>query len=168
MAIVILAPATPAPRLTLTRLSAAALGGGAVDLVYATVVGAASGRSFQRVWQGVASGWLGRSALDLGWASAALGLATHFGIALAMAGGLALVGAKALGVYRRPWVFGLLYGLVLYAVMYGIVLPLRWPEAFPRWSGFVSLADVLAHVGVGLAMMFILRGRVRAEWARAE
>ncbi|MCR5874587.1 hypothetical protein LRS10_10670 [Phenylobacterium sp. J426] len=148
-----------AGRATPTRIALAGLAGGVVDLAYASVVGAAAGRSFQQVWQGVAGGWIGPQARELGWASAGLGLATHFGVAAVMAAAFALAGGRAPSIYRRPWTSGVLYGLALYAVMYRIVLPLRWPEAFPRWDGARSIADVLAHVGVGLAIVFVLRHR---------
>lgn len=144
------------------RIAAAGLAGGAVDLVYATVMGATLGRSFQQVWQGVASGWLGKAAYGQGWASALLGLVTHFGIAGVMAGAYALATARAPVLRRRVVLGGAIYGLGLYGVMNGLVLPLRWPEVFPRWDGVRSAADVLAHVGVGVAIALVLRDRERA------
>ncbi|MGA0607772.1 hypothetical protein ACO2Q0_17410 [Phenylobacterium sp. VNQ135] len=159
MTIAALSPAAPRGRITPARIGAAALAGGAVDLVYATAMGAMAGRSFQQVWQGVAGGWIGRQASDLGWISAALGLVTHFGIATAMAASFAVAASRAPVLYRRPWTSGVLYGLVLYAVMYGLVLPLRWPQVFPRWDGVPSAADVVAHIGVGLAIVFALHSR---------
>jgi len=144
------------------RIAAAGLAGGAVDLVYATVVGATLGRSFPQVWQGVASGWLGKAAYGQGWASAALGLLTHFGIASVMAGAFFLAAGRAPVLRRRPVLSGAIYGLGLYAVMYGLVLPFRWPGVFPRWDGVRSATDILAHVGVGVAIAFVLRDRERA------
>jgi len=154
--------ATDRAGLSVSRIALTGLAGGAVDLVYATAVGATLGRSFQQVWQGVAGGWLGRQAAELGWASASLGLVTHFGIATAMAAVFALAGSRAPGLYRRPWVTGGLYGLVLYGVMYGLVLPMRWPQVFPKWDGVRSVTDILAHIGVALAIVFVLRGRSRS------
>jgi len=43
-------------------------------------------------------------------------------------------------------------------VMYGIVLPLRFPEVFPRWSGWLSVTDILVHMGVGLIMALVFAG----------
>lgn len=160
-----IAAASPAAadriRLSMSRIALAGLAGGAVDLVYASGVGALFGRGFQRVWQGVAGGWLGKPAFDMGWTSATLGLVTHFGIATAMAGAFALAGSRLAALYRRPWLSGCAYGLVLYGVMYGLVLPARWPQTFPKWDGARSVADILAHVGVGLAIAHVLRGRGR-------
>lgn len=154
-----LAASAPPRRVAPSAIAAAALAGGTVDLVYATAAGASLGRSFQQVWQGVAAGWLGKQAGELGWTSAGLGLVTHFGIATAMAGAFALAGRRAPALYDRPWMAGALYGLGLYTVMYRLVLPLRWPGVFPRWDGGRSGADILAHVAVGLAIVFVLRGR---------
>jgi hypothetical protein len=161
------ATATSPPRSArlgwLSGVMTAGLAGGAVDLVYATVVGATLGRSFQKVWQGVASGWLGKASGQMGWGSAALGLLTHFGIATSMAAAYALAAGRLPVLYRRPVLAGAAYGLVLYGVMYGVVLPLRFPQAFPRWDGVRSLTDIAAHMGVGLAIALVLsRGRARA------
>jgi hypothetical protein len=149
-------------RASLRRIVAAGLAGGAVDFVYACAVGLSSGRSIQRVWQGVANGLIGKPAMEMGWVSSALGMAIHFTIATIMAAAFAIAADRMPGLYRRPWIAGVLYGLVLYGVMYGIVLPLRWPTVFPNWSGLSSVLDVLAHVGVGLAIVFVLRGRHRS------
>ena len=141
------------------RVVVAGLAGAAVDFVYATSVGLIDGRGPVRVWQGVAGAWLGKAARDGGLASAGLGLATHIGIATCMAGAYALAATRLPILYRRPLLMGALYGLPLYGVMYRIVLPLRWPGVFPRWDGVKSGLDVLAHVGVGLAIALVLSRR---------
>jgi len=137
----------------------AGLGGGSIDLVYASCVGLIHGRSIMRVWQGVASGWLGKSASDGGLATMALGIATHFGIAICMAAVYALVAARVPLLYRRPVPCGVAYGLVLYAVMYRIVLPLRFPAVFPRWDGVQSVTDIAAHIGVATVIAVLLARR---------
>ena len=155
--------AVPTRLAPLPRILAAGLGGGLVDLIYATAVGATKGRSFEQVWQGVASGWLGKAAADGGWGSAGLGLVTHFGIATAMALTYALAARQAPVLTRRPWLCGLAYGFVLYAVMYGAVLPLRFPQAFPRWDGPLSITDILSHVGLALVIALTLARSSRAN-----
>ena len=138
------------------RVALAGLAGAAVDFVYATSLGLIDGRGPVKVWQGVAGGWLGKAAGEGGLASAGLGLATHVGIATCMAGAYALAATRLPILYRRPLLMGALYGLPLYGVMYRLVLPLRWPGIFPRWDGMRSVLDVLAHVGVGLAIAVVL------------
>lgn len=144
----------------LARLVMAGLAGALVDFIYANVVGALHGRNPIQVWQGVAGAWLGKAAGDGGLASMSLGLVTHVGIAGCMAAVYALAAARLPILYRRPVVMGAFYGLVLYLVMYRVVLPLRWPQVFPKWDGVQSVSDVLAHVGVGLAIALVLSGRL--------
>jgi len=145
----------------LSAVVLAGLRGGAVDFVYACCVGLIHGRSVMRVWQGVASGWLGKRAADGGLATMALGIVTHFVIATTMAVTYALVAARVKLLYRRPVPCGIVYGLVLYAVMYLVVLSLRFPSAFPRWDGVQSVTDIASHVGVGLVIAVVL-----SRWAR--
>ena len=45
---------------------------------------------------------------------------------------------------------------MLYAVMYGVVLPLRFSQAFPRWDGLLSVTDILSHIGVALIIALTL------------
>src|SRR5215468_6888223 len=135
-----------------SAVALAGLGGGAVDFVYASSVGLILGRSVMRVWQGVASGWLGKAAADGGLATMALGIVTHFGIAICMAATYALAAARVKLLYQRP----VPYGLLLYVVMYRVVLPLRFPAVFPRWDGVQSLTDIASHIGVGLVIAILL------------
>jgi hypothetical protein len=153
------APPDSPTRGLLARVGMAGLAGAAVDFAYATTLGLIDGRGPVKVWQGVASGWLGKAAREGGLASAGLGLATHIGIATCMAAVYALAAARLPILYRRPLLMGALYGLPLYAVMYRVVLPLRWPGVFPRWDGMKSGLDVMAHVGVGLAIALVLSRR---------
>jgi hypothetical protein len=150
----------------LSAVVLAGLGGGSVDLVYASCVGLVHGRSILRVWQGVASGWLGKAATDGGLATMALGIATHFGIAICMAATYALVAARVKLLYRRPALCGVGYGLVLYVVMYRIVLPLRFPAVFPRWDGVQSVTDIACHVGIGFVIAILLSRRARRAQRR--
>ncbi|MDB5451610.1 MAG: hypothetical protein JWO33_188 [Caulobacteraceae bacterium] len=141
----------------------AGLAGGMVDFVYGSVRGALDDGKVVQVWQSVASGWLGKASYQLGWTSLALGVVTHFGIAIVMAAAYALAALKAPLLLRRPWLCGAAYGLVLYGVMYRIVLPLRWPAAFPKWNGGQSVVDIAAHVGVGLAIALVLARSATAK-----
>lgn len=144
----------------------AGLAGGAVDFLYASGLALVRGRSVLGPWQGVASGWIGKAARDGGLAAAALGVVTHFAIAICMAAVFALLAGRLPRLYERPLAAGAVYGLGLYGVMYGLVLPLRFPAAFPRWDGIVSLADIASHVGVGLAVATVLSRFARATLNR--
>lgn len=156
-------PASSLPaRDALSRTLMAGLAGGAVDLVYASAMGVLNSGSAARPWQVVASGWIGPAAREGGAWSVALGLATHFGIAVCMAAAYALAARRWPDLYRRWWLYAPAYGIVLYAVMYRIVLPLRWPGA-GAWQGAASLLDIAAHVGLAFAAAYVLSrpGRTR-------
>ena len=153
--------AASGPHSFLQRVLLAGFAGGAVDFIYASGLAILRGRGFERPWQTVASGWIGKAAAEGGWASVALGIVTHFGIATAMALAYVLAAGRLPLLTRRPLLCGALYGLVLYAVMYGIVLPTRFGRAY-SWNGMISVGDILAHVGVGLAIAV-----VTARWSGA-
>ncbi|RZJ01201.1 MAG: hypothetical protein EON90_04535 [Brevundimonas sp.] len=134
---------------------AAGVAAGLADMVYATVRSLMAAGSADTPWRAVASGWIGRSAQGGGPAPVILGLATHFGLAILMAAVWVLAVRGVAPAQRRRWVAATAYGLSLYAVMYCLVLPLRWPSAFPRWEGWGSVFDVLAHLGVGLIIAWV-------------
>jgi hypothetical protein len=139
----------------------AGLAGGLVDFVYASVMfGLAKGKGIDKVWQGVAAGWLGKAAAQGGWGAAALGIVTHFGIAICMALVYALAATRLKGLYQRPLALGALYGVALYAFMYGVVLPLRFGSPY-HWHGAASVGDLASHVGVGLVIAVVLSPMLR-------
>jgi hypothetical protein len=106
-----------------------ALGGviaATLDIAYATAYwGLSQDVPAQRVLHSVASGLLGReAALAGGTATAALGLALHYVIALAMAAAYAIGASRLAWMRRRPWLAATLYGLWLFVAMNFIVVPL--------------------------------------------
>lgn len=126
------------------------LAAGTLDITYACIVSALRGRMPMTLLQSVASGWQGSAAYAGGIPSALLGLFTHYGIMLIMVSTFAVARLR-LGMLRdRPWLVGPIYGLCLYAVMYGVVLPLRFPQVFPRFSGWLTVTDIVVHMTVGL------------------
>lgn len=152
--------ATDQPRpLAPIAIAQAAFAGGALDLAYAFIRGGLAGAPPGRILQSIASGWLGPSAYGAGTASAALGVATHFGIAAVMATALAVVFAARPALAGRPLWLGAAYGGLLYAVMYGLVLPIRWPALYPRFEGPGSVADILIHMAVGVVFALLLTRR---------
>ncbi len=145
----------PAP-----RILAAGLLGGLLDFVYASFLAVVLvGAPFARVWQGVAAGLIGEGAQEMGWVSAALGVVVHFAIAVVMAAVYAAAATRLPVLTRRPWLAGALYGVVLYLAMYLVVLPLRFPQTFPRWDGIQSMLDIVIHVGVGVIIALVLARR---------
>jgi hypothetical protein len=146
---------TPRSGSTWRTIMLAGLAAAAVDAAYFTVKSLIENVGPVRVLQGIAGFWLGKSAVTSGSAGAALGAATHIGLATIMAAGFIAM-YRSLPVLRGSIIkMGTIYGIALYAVMYGIVLPLRWPEIFPTFSGWTSALDVVIHVAVGIAIAAI-------------
>ena len=143
---------------TLLRLVTAGLAGGAVDFIYPSVMAVSRGRPWTRPWEMVASGWIGRAAAEGGPLVVGLGIVTHFSIATAMAAAYIHLARRVPIVVSRPWATAPIYGLILYAVMYLGVLPLRFGNPW-RWNGVISLFDILAHVGVALAIVAVAARR---------
>ena len=76
------------------------------------------------MFQSVASGLLGDASFTGGWRTALLGLALHYSIATSMAVTYNLFARKWSELWQKPWVYGPLYGVVLYGIMNYIVVPL--------------------------------------------
>ncbi len=113
-------------RLLVTILLAGAVAG-SLDIAYAFIVyGPLSyGMTPVDVLHTVASGWLGRQAANAGGAGTALlGLATHFGIATAMAAAFVALARRWPAWVRHAVPWGLAYGFGLYLVMTYVVVPL--------------------------------------------
>ena len=97
---------------------------GALDITYAMVEGAISGRTTARTLKSVASGLLGRAAFQGGWEIAAFGLVLHFLIALGAAT-VYYAGSRRMAILvDRAWISGPLFGALVYLAMNRIVLPL--------------------------------------------
>jgi hypothetical protein len=120
---------------------------GALDITYACVFWAIkAGVPARRIFQSVAAGLLGReAAVSGGNATAALGLALHFFIALTMAAVYFVVARRWPLLWRRAWVMGAVYGLWLYIAMNYIVLPLSAAGGGSRDAVWITLS-VLVHV----------------------
>ena len=122
---------------------------GALDITYAVVFSGFRGVPAQRVLQSVASGLLGPVAFQGGTSTAALGLCLHFFIAFSAAAVFYLASRRLPLLTRRPVLLGVLYGILIYAVMNLVVLPL---SAYPRRTSFPLLVLV---TGLFVHMFFI-------------
>lgn len=125
------------------------------DILYATGFSALKGVPPERVLQFIASGALGKASFSGGVTTAALGLAFHYLIALMMASTYFLAARRWPLLVQRPWQCGPAYGLLLYAVMEGVVVPL---SAAPdgRTPSLLSIAcSIVVHmflVGLPIAL----------------
>ena len=146
--------------LLLPRFRYVVLGGlaaGVLDLIYICSLWAFRGVSPVRILQAIAAGWLGHDqAVAGGYASALLGLVSHFSIAVAMAFAYGAVALRIPALIRHPYRFGALYGLLLYALMTYVVVPLSAAGTghAPAWQ-WINLAHIAAHmllVGIPCAL----------------
>ena len=114
----------------------------------------------------VASGLIGPSAFTGGTATAVLGVAVHFGLTLIMAAVFVVIAALVPVLLRRPWLWGLVYGLVTYLVMTRVAAPLSAADwKIPQ--GWAVVAGLLAHCFyVGVPIAFIARYFMSADARR--
>jgi hypothetical protein len=143
----------PSPTTTLKPVPALLLGTlavGVLDGSFALIRAALNGVRAQRVMQSIAAGLLGRPAYEGGVPTALLGVLLHFFIA-------AMVVLTYFGVSRRlplltrhPLRWGALYGLLVFAVMNFIVIPLSAVTLGPRTLARMLPGMVIHILGVGL------------------
>ena len=131
---------------------------GVLDAIYATAASLLRGGTAAQVWLGVASGPLGDGAADWGLAGVLAGIAVHFALMAAMvAVGLWLARRTPLGDVA-PWKAGTLYGLALYCVMYGLVLPQRFGTSFPNPDKLKLAIGLFPHIFlVGIPMFALFK-----------
>lgn len=136
---------------------------GVLDITYAfTFYYFRNGVTPVQVLHSVASGALGKEAATAGGAkTAALGLFFHFLIALIWATVYYLASRGIPFMTTHAMISGLLYGVCIYLVMYGLVMRfsaihnLRYPWSYP-WTPLIC--NVLIHMlGIGLPIALVTR-----------
>lgn len=134
---------------------------GTIDICWAFLVSGLSGTGPIAVLQSVAGGWLGKATYDGGLATAFLGMFTHYFIAASVVTTYFLVSRSLPRLAQRPFLFGPLYGLAVYVVMYQFVLPLSaWHTTglhpIANTAGF--LKGLFIHLfGIGLVAALVTR-----------
>lgn len=118
---------TPFSPLRTIILGTAAVG--TVDICWAFLISAPGGTGPIKVLQSVAGGWLGPATYQGGAATAFLGMFTHYFIAGSVVTTYFLASRRFVELARKPWIYGPLYGALVYFVMYQLVLPLS------AWQG---------------------------------
>ncbi|HEY8550135.1 MAG TPA: hypothetical protein VIL35_09290 [Vicinamibacterales bacterium] len=144
------------------RAAAFVLAGGFVaatlDIVYAWLFWyIRAGTSVERVLQSVAAGLLGASSFQGGRPAALLGLVLHYAIATTMAIAYYVVAGRMPAFVRRPVVFGLAYGLLLYAIMNFIVVPLSAAGRGSTDAWWVGLTILVHMVFIGVPIALAAR-----------
>ena len=148
---------------------------GSLDILSAFIFAGRAGKSPADVLHFVASGPFGDQALSgSGWAIA--GLAVHFAIMSLMAVAYVVLAPRVPALFNRQWLAGILYGLLLWFIMYWIVRPLRWPAmALPAAWANMSGGEMAYSIGnalfshcilVGLPIAYIAHRNARGTNAR--
>jgi hypothetical protein len=142
----------------------ATLVAGVLDISSAFLLGYSKGVRPIRVLQGVAAGLIGReAALNGGLATAGLGWVIHFFIAFVAASVFYIASRKIVVLTRHAVVSGLLYGVLVYGVMYWIVMPLAYPVVHPSFSR--DATAVCVHmILIGLPIALIVRWYSRSQF----
>ena len=120
-----------------------------------------------RVFQGIAAGLLGRESFNGGVPTMVLGMGLHLFIASVIVTLYWLASRRWKALAERPVPYGILYGLVVYAVMTFIVVPLSAAGSGIRIPPPVMLANgIFAHLFcVGLPTAFAV-GRSGGRYHR--
>jgi hypothetical protein len=97
---------------------------GVLDISSAVVISIAGNSTPIRMLQGIAGAVLGPATFEWGYATAAMGLAMHFGVALAAASFFYWLSRRIPAMVEHAVIAGLLYGVFWLLVMYRGVIPL--------------------------------------------
>lgn len=139
----------------LINIVASGIVAGSLDIAFATMFWAIKADiSPIRIFQTIASGALGAESYEGGVQTALLGLVLHFTIAVIMAAAYFLLAVRLETLWRRPFIIGSAYGLVLYGFMNFIVLPLSAASSGsnnPTWI-WMSVIVHMFFVGIPIAL----------------
>jgi hypothetical protein len=134
----------------------ATLVAGTLDILAAIIQGIVAGGSAGSVLRSVAAGPLGDGAAAGGAGMAIAGLVVHFLLMTVIAAVFVFPAARLPMLRRLPLIWGALYGLGVWVVMYLIVLPMRWPAGFPLTDPVqIAWAVVFHTLLVGLPIALI-------------
>jgi hypothetical protein len=129
---------------------------GAMDITSAIIITILRGSTVERLFQFIASGVLGRNAFRGDTGTAALGLGLHFVIAFSLVAVFYAASRYFDFLRRRAVMSGIIYGLIVFAVMNLIVVPLS--AARPHHSLNGELIQIGIHMFViGLPTALLVR-----------
>ena len=125
-----------------------------------------SGVTAGQVLRYVASGPLGDAMRQGGAAEAAIGLGVHYALMAIMVTVFTVAALRIPAILRRPLLSGMIYGLIIYGVMYWIVTPLRF-HVFPKATLWGFGNALFSHLFcVGLSMGFVVSRILNSEYNR--
>ena len=143
-----------------TPIVVATLVCGTLDILLAVILTLMRGKAPAGMLRGVASGPF-PDAIHWGAAGSILGLAVHFTLMAIMVAWFVIAARNVPALTDKPWLAGPIYGLITYAVMNLIVVPLRFPAAWPPKPMGIA-TQLFAHIVlVGLPTAYITRRYLR-------
>ena len=145
----------------LRTIAWATLVAGTLDILMAVIDVSLSGGRVPGMFRSIASGPFGDGMREIA-VGAPLGWLVHFAILAVIAAVYVLAAQRIPALVRYWWLAGLLYGLGVWLVMYGIVLPARFGASLPTEPVAVA-KGLFAHcVLVGLPIAWIAARARRA------
>ena len=139
----------------------ATLVAGTLDILMAIVDTTLSGNSVNGMFRSIASGPFG-DGMRAHAAGVPVGLLVHFAIMAVIAAVYVIAARRIPALIRNWWIAGVIYGLGVWLVMYGIVLPVRFGGALPT-EPLAIAKGLFAHcVLVGLPIAWIAARARRA------
>jgi hypothetical protein len=152
------------PRRDVTVAFVAWLVAGTMDITAAlTYYPLTAGVRAVRLLQGIASGVLGPRAFDGGLRTAALGLTFHYGIALVWTLVFFVAARRSRALLKNLFLSGMAYGVLVWAVMNLVVLPLSRVRRGPFQPGQAVVAAMILILCVGLPLAGIVGRHERAR-----
>lgn len=132
---------------------------GTLDILLAVLLTLQRGKDPAGMLRFVASGPF-PAATEWGTSGAVLGVAVHFTLMAIMVGSFLVLVSQRPALLGKPLLAGLAYGLITYVIMNLIVVPLRWPAAFPPKPIGIA-TQLFAHlVLVALPTVLIARAMI--------
>jgi hypothetical protein len=148
------------PRSIFKPILVATLVCGTLDILLAVILTLMRGREPAAMLRSVASGPF-PSAIDMGGAGSIVGLVVHYTLMAIMVAVFVVVARRTPTLLDKPLLWGLVYGLITYVVMNLIVVPLRFPAAWPP-SALSIGTQLFAHIVlVGWPTAYIARRYLR-------
>ena len=133
---------------------------GTLDILFAVVLTLLRGKEPAAMLRAVASGPFPR-VTEWGANGSAVGLIVHFSLMAIMVAIFVLAARAKPSLLDQPLLWGLVYGLITYVAMNLIVVPLRFPAAWPPKALSVG-TQLFAHIVlVGWPTAFIARKYLR-------
>ena len=128
---------------------------GCMDISAAFITWHLKGVKPARLLRGIAAGLLGNKSFDGGIPTATLGLGIHYLVAFTAATVFYFASRKLTFMTRQPFLYGPIYGILVYTFMYWVVMPLsaRHPAPFSWTNTIVAILTHIVCVGTPIALV---------------